>query len=289
MKRKNTIFSYICLVPMILIMGTLVFYPVAVTFVYSLKRWNLTQPWNIKFIGLQNYLDVLTDSDFLYSLENTAFIMVLLVVVTTAAGFLIALMLHTDSKMSGLLLAFAILPWALPPYVNGIMWKFIFYSGYGFLNKVCILTGLAHHPVEWLGGRWTLLIASTLVAAWRATPFTALVCLSGRSAIPQELYEAGEIDGASKFQLFRRITLPMLKPFLGISITQASIAGMNIFDEIVALNGFNDIGKNLSMESYLTTFSFLNFGKGSAITYLIMLLTALLGVFYLKSRTMEVG
>ena len=115
------------------------------------------------------------------------------------------------------------------------------------------------------------------------------MCLSGRSAIPQELYEAAEIDGAGRYQIFRRITLPLLKPFLGISITQAFIAGMNIFDEIVALNGFNDIGKNLSMESYLTTFSFLNFGKGSAITYVIMLLTAILGVFYLKSRTMEVG
>lgn len=274
---------------MILIMGTLVFYPVAVTFVYSMKRWNLTQPWNIKFIGLQNYFEVLTDSEFLYSLGNTAFIMILLVVVTTAAGLLIALMLHADSKISGLLLALAILPWALPPYVNGILWKFIFFSGYGFLNKVCILIGITRHPIEWLGGRWTLLIASTLVAAWRVTPFTALVCLSGRSAIPQELYEAAEIDGAGRYQIFRRITLPLLKPFLGISITQAFIAGMNIFDEIVALNGFNDIGKNLSMESYLTTFSFLNFGKGSAITYVIMLLTAILGVFYLKSRTMEVG
>ena len=289
MKRKNNIFSYFCLVPMILIMGTLVFYPVAVTFVYSLKRCNLTQPWNIKFIGLQNYFEVLTDSEFFYSLGNTAFIMILLVVVTTVAGLLVALMLHADSKISGLLLALAILPWALPPYVNGILWKFIFFSGYGFLNKVCILIGITRHPIEWLGGRWTLLIASTLVAAWRATPFTALVCLSGRSAIPQELYEAAEIDGAGRYQIFRRITLPLLKPFLGISITQAFIAGMNIFDEIVALNGFNDIGKNLSMESYLTTFSFLNFGKGSAITYVIMLLTAILGVFYLKSRTMEVG
>ena len=285
---KKKILPYLLLTPMILIMGVLVFYPVIATFSYSLKKWKLTAPNDIHVVGLRNYATILKSDSFWYSFRNTLFILAVVVVLTTVLGFLVSVFLNIDVKWSGILLAVAILPWALPPYVNGILWEFVFSSGYGLMNKLCIGLGLVSRPVEWLSSRWSLLVVVSLVVTWRSIPFMALVCLAGRQSIPEGLYEAARIDGGNRRTIFRRITLPLMLPFLGIGITSTSVTAINVFDEIIALSGYSDLGKNLLVESYLTTFSFLDFGKGSAVTYLVMLFAGILGVFYLRNLNREV-
>lgn len=148
---------------MMVIMGVLVFFPVMATFSYSLKRWKLTAPSDIAFIGLENYRSVLQSPSFWYSMENTLFLVCMIVLLTGILGLAVALFLDVESRASGLLLAVAILPWALPPYVNGILWKFIFHSGYGFLNKLLLSMHLIQEPVEWLSTRWLLLLAAAVV------------------------------------------------------------------------------------------------------------------------------
>ena len=285
---KKKILPYLLLAPMILIMGVLVFYPISATFSYSLKKWKLTAPGDIRFIGFDNYKNILISESFWYSLQNTLFLLVLVVVATSILGVLVSLFLNIQVKGAGILLAIAVLPWALPPYVNGILWKFVFHSGYGFMNKVLIGLGMVDKPVEWLTSRWMLLVVVAIVVVWRSVPFMALVCLAGRQSIPHGLYEAAKIDGAGTFQIFRRITFPLMLPFVGIGITSTSVTAVNVFDEIIALSGYSDMGKNILVESYLTTFTFLDFGKGSAVTYLVMFVAAILGVFYLKSLNKEV-
>ena len=285
---KQKILPYLLLAPMMLIMGVLVFYPIAATFSYSLKKWKLTAPGDIRFIGFDNYKNILKSESFWYSLQNTLFLLVLVVVATSILGVLVSLFLNIQVKGAGILLAVAVLPWALPPYVNGILWRFVFHSGYGFMNKVLIGLGMVDKPVEWLTSRWMLLVVVAIVVVWRSVPFIALVCLAGRQSIPHGLYEAAKIDGAGTFQIFRRITFPLMLPFIGIGITSTSVTAVNVFDEIVALSGYSDMGKNILVESYLTTFTFLDFGKGSAVTYLVMFVAAILGVFYLKSLNKEV-
>lgn len=285
---KQKILPYLLLAPMMLIMGVLVFYPIAATFSYSLKKWKLTAPGDIRFIGFDNYKNILKSESFWYSLQNTLFLLVLVVVATSILGVLVSLFLNIQVKGAGILLAVAVLPWALPPYVNGILWRFVFHSGYGFMNKVLIGLGMVDKPVEWLTSRWMLLVVVAIVVVWRSVPFMALVCLAGRQSIPHGLYEAAKIDGAGTFQIFRRITFPLMLPFIGIGITSTSVTAVSVFDEIVALSGYSDMGKNILVESYLTTFTFLDFGKGSAVTYLVMFVAAILGVFYLKSLNKEV-
>lgn len=285
---KQKLLPYFLLTPMILIMGVLVFYPIIATFSYSMKKWKLTSPADIRFIGLDNYKNILQSDSFWYSFQNTVFMLILIVILTTLCGVAVSIFLNVKVKGAGLLLALAILPWALPPYVNGVLWKFIFHSGYGFMNKLLINLGLVEKPVEWLGSRWTLLLVVSIVVVWRSVPFTALVCLAGRQSVPESLYEAAKIDGGSSWGIFRQVTLPLMLPFIGIGITSASVTAINVFDEIIALSGYSDLGKNVLVESYLTTFSFLDFGKGSAVTYLVMFMAAILGVFYLRSLNKEV-
>lgn len=285
---KKKILPYLLLSPMILIMGVLVFYPIIATFSYSLKKWKLTAPNDIHMVGLRNYVSILSSDSFWYSFQNTLFILAVVVLLTTVLGFLTSIFLNIDVKWSGILLAVAMLPWALPPYVNGILWKFVFSSGYGFMNKAVIGLGLADKPIEWLSSRWSLLLIVSLVVTWRSIPFTALVCLAGRQSIPGGLYEAARIDGGNRRTIFRTITLPLMLPFLAIGITSTSVTAINVFDEIIALSGYSDLGKNILVESYMTTFSFLDFGKGSAVTYLVMLFAGILGIFYLRSLNKEV-
>ena len=276
---KKKVVPYLLLAPMILIMGALVFYPVAATFSYSLKKWKLTQPGDIRVIGFKNYVDILTSDSFWYSLQNTLVILAVVVALTTVVGFLVSSFLNIQVRLSGVLLALAVLPWALPPFVNGILWKFVFYSGYGFLNKLLVGLGLFDQPVEFLTSRWSLLLVVSV----------ALVCLAGRQSIPVDFYEAARIDGGGSFQIFRRITLPLMLPFVGVGVTSASVTAINVFDEIVALSGYSDLGKNILMESYLTTFTFLEFGKGAAVTYIVLFFALILGIFYLRSLAKEVS
>ena len=285
---KKKILPYLLLTPMILIMGVLVFYPIITTFSYSLKKWKLTAPNDIQFVGLKNYVDLIQSDSFWYSMQNTIFILVFVVVLTTLLGYLLAMFLRVNVKWSGILLALSILPWALPPYVNGILWKFVFFSGYGFLNKLLIGLGIVSAPIEFLNSRWSLLVVVSIVVVWRSIPFMSLVCLAGRQSIPEDIYEAARIDGGSTGRIFKEITLPLMRPFVALGITSTSVTAINVFDEIVALSGYSDLAKNILMESYLITFNFLNFGKGSAMTYIVLFFASILGVFYLRNLNKEV-
>lgn len=286
MKREK--FAYTLLAPMIIIMLVLVIYPIAATFSYSLKKWKLSKPNDIRFIGLKNYINILSSESFLQSVKNTLFILVAVVIITTIISILVALFLNIKVRFSGVLLAIAIVPWAIPPFVNALLWKFVFYSGYGFLNKLLLNLHLISTPISWLDNRYSLLFIVSIVVSYRLIPFMTLICLAGRQSISGTLIEAAKIDGAGRFMVFKKIITPLMLPFLAVGITQTSISAINVFDEIVALSGYSDMGKSMLIESYLITFNFLEFGKGSAYTYIIMLFAGILGFVYIKSLNREV-
>lgn len=280
---KNEKLAYKLLFPMIFIMLALVFYPIIETFSYSLKKWKLTKPKDIRFIGFRNYINILSSKSFRISLFNTIYILVMVVIITMIISILVAAFLNIKVRFSGVLLAIAILPWALPPFINGLLWRFVFYSGYGFLNKLFINLNLIEKPIEWLNSRFSLLTIVALVCAYRVIPFVSLVLLSGRQSIDSQLIEAAKIDGASFFQIIKNIISPLMLPFLAIAMSSTSISAINIFDEIVSLNGYSDLAKSLLIESYLTTFSFMDFGKGSAYTYILMVFAGVLGYIYIMT------
>ena len=281
-------FPYLYLLPMILLMTGLVVYPILETLRYSLMEMKLTAPGENDFVGFFNYREVILSESFRYSLANTAYILVLVTLLTCVCGVLTALILSRDTVISGFLTAAAIIPWALPPVVNGILWRFIFHPGYGFMNKLLLNLKVVGEPVAWLSSRFLLLTIISIVAAWRMIPFFAITTLAGMKTIPTDLHQAARIDGAGPFLGFRFITLPLTLPFMGIGLTHTLIMAVNVFDEIVALSGFNDIAKNLLVEDYLITFSFLDFGRGSALAYIIMVICGGLGFIYIRSLNREV-
>lgn len=275
--------------PMILIMLSLVIYPIIRTFFYSLQEYKLTEPENTKFIGLKNYIDILTSKAFQHAFINTLVVIVIVLIVGFTLSVIVALILNHKTRVNGFLTAIAIIPWALPPVVNGIIWRFIFYPGFGFLNKLFLNLNLIDKPVNWLDSRYGTLIIVGIIVAWRVIPFGAIVLMTNMQSIPVELYEAAEVDGSNKIQTFKNITFPLLIPSITIVLTNLIMNSVNVFDEIVALVGYRNMGQTLLIYNYTETFSFLNFGYGSAITYIIMLGSGVYGYFYVKNLNRQGG
>ena len=180
-------------------------------------------------------------------------------------------------------MAIAIVPWALPPVVNGIVWNFIFYPGFGLINKILYNTKIIEQPIIWGSGRWDSLLIIGIVIAWRVIPFCAVILLANMKAIDRQIYESAKVDGASSWSIFRRITLPLLLPTMGIVFTNITIAGINVFDEVIALIGYRTLGQTVQIYNYNETFSFLNFGFGSAVSYLIMIASGVVSYFYIRN------
>lgn len=281
--KKSQKLPYLLLVPLLLILTGLILYPIAMTFDFSLQNFKMTEPDQTRFVGLANYLKALRDPAFRSAVLNTLVVLLVLFVLGSIGSLLVALMLNIDSKLNGVWMAIAIVPWALPPVVNGIVWNFIFYPGFGLINKILYNTKIIEQPIIWGSGRWDSLLIIGIVIAWRVIPFCAVILLANMKAIDRQIYESAKVDGASSWSIFRRITLPFLLPTMGIVFTNITIAGINVFDEVIALIGYRTLGQTVQIYNYNETFSFLNFGFGSAVSYLIMIASGVVSYFYIRN------
>ena len=279
---------WILLIPVLLIMGLLVIYPIIKTFLFSLYKYNLMNPNDTKFIGLKNYIEVFKSNEFYNTFFNSLIIVFFVIIIGFICSMIVGLILNKKSKLSPVLTAIAIIPWALPPIVNGIIWRFIFYPGYGLANKFLIFFGVINEPISWTTNRYLLMMVISIVVVWRVIPFCAIVVLANLQTIPSELYEVSYVDGANAFQRFMKITLPMIMPSLGIVLINLTMNAINVFDEIISINGYATEGQTLLVYNYMNTFRFMNFGLGSAITYIIMISSGVLGYFYIKSMSKDV-
>lgn len=279
--KKNK-YAYLLILPAVLIVLLTILVPIVTTFRYSLSYFKLTDPNNQKFIGIKNYVDILHDKGFINAFKNSFMILVAVIIIGLVISIVIALILNKKTKISGALLAISIIPWALPPIVNGIIWKFIFFPGYGFANKLIINLGLASKPINWINNKKMFVFLVAMVLCWKIVPFCALVILSKLETIPKTLYEAISIDGAGKFDTFRLITLPLIMEVLGIVLLNLTTAAINVYDEIIALSGYVLENQTLLIYNYANTFQYLNFGYGSAISYTIMIIVGVCGIGYIK-------
>lgn len=289
MTQRQKKFPYLLLIPSMVIMIGLVIVPIVVTFFLSLEKYKLTEPENRAFVGIKNYIEVIQSKGFQYSLVNTLFIVIVVIIISLVCSLAVALILNKKVRLNGFLTAVAILPWALPPIVNGIVWRFIFHPGFGLMNKILFYFGVIDEPIAYTINRFMLMFIIALIVSWRIIPFCAIIFLSNMQSIPENLYISSKIDGANKVQTFFKITLPLLKPSFIVVITNITISAINVFDEVIALSGYSDIGQTLLVYNYVNTFKFLNFGLGSAITYIIMLISGIVGYFYVKNINNPVG
>lgn len=285
MKRDTK--GMLLLLPCLLLLLISVILPVVLTFRYSLKYYNLTEPQNEKFIWFENYVKIFKDPHFYNALYNSVLILVMVMIIGLVFSIITGLVLNVKSKINPVLTALVIIPWAMPPIVNGIMWKFIFFPGYGFMNKILMNLHLIKSPISWTDNRYLFLLVISIVVSWRIIPFSSLVILANLQNIPESYYDAVKVFGGNKFQEFYYVTLPMLLPSIGVVLINLTTTALSIFDEVIAISGYQFEIQTLLVYNYSTTFNFLDFGYGSAISYVVMILSGIFGYFYVRNMAYE--
>lgn len=266
-------------IPIIVIMGGLVFVPLGSTLWDSLFRIDPMRA-GTPFVGLQNYLSSLTDPAVSQAWLNTGAYVVLAVVLETLGGLGAALLLSQVKYGRQWLLAALVLPWCLPPVVNAIVWLWIYNPSYGLLNGVLKSVGLISDNVVWFNNRAAALVLVTLVHVWRMLPLTAIILLAALQAIPQELYEAAKLDGAGPFKSFRMVTLPLISGGLAIALSQSTVFALNLFDEAWILNGASLDTRTAIIQVYMSAFQNLHFSRGMALSVVIMIASLLVSTLY---------
>jgi multiple sugar transport system permease protein len=203
--------------PIILTMVALVFYPLVQTVWDSFHRINPMQP-GTPWIGAGNYVNMLGDAAAGQSWVNTLIYVAIAVSVETTIGVLAAALINQVKFGRRWLLAAVILPWALPAVVNAVIWEWIYQPGAGLLNGILSVAGLPFDNHVWFNDRISAIVAVAVVHIWRMMPLTIVIVLAAMQSIPEHLYEAARIDGATRPQMFFSITLPLIRSAIAVAI-----------------------------------------------------------------------
>ncbi len=236
------------------------------------------------FIWFDNYLQLLSDKAVGNALLNTLYFAAVEVAGVLLLGLLAALLLnHPMARWSGFRVLL-LLPWAIAPVANAVLWKWIYHSNYGILNTILLQLGLIDANVTWLGDAFQALNMILVVDIWKSTPFIAILLLAALQNIPKSLYRAARMDGANTWQQFRYVTLPSLKTALAIAVILQTIWSLRAFDLIFVLTkgGPADGTVVMNFLAYRVTFNFLKFGYGAAIANVIFLTSLILAILYVR-------
>lgn len=267
--------------PVVLLMVALVFVPFVITLWDSFHRVNPMLP-GTPFVGIKNYAQMVKDSDVHNAWINTWIYVILAVVIEILGGLAAALLMNKVKIGRRWLLAAVILPWALPPVVNAIVWAWIYNPHYGLLNGILLKLGAISDSHVWLNDRYTALFLIVLVHVWRMMPLNAVIILAALQTIPGELYEAAKVDGATPFRTFRTITLPLIAGAFGIALTQSTITAFNLFDEAWILTGPSSATRPIQTQIYMTAFQNLNFSYGMAMSITVMVVSIVISAIYVR-------
>jgi len=283
----------VMLAPMLLVLLLVIGYPLVDSFWLSLHRANLATPEQGQpFVGLGNYLYAFRQPDFWYSIQRTLYFTVLSVALELVLGLLFAVLLNERFRGNlGARLAM-IFPWALLTVSNGVLWAWILNPTYGVANALLVQLGILDTPKPWLSDTFWTMNVIILADAWKTVPNMTLLLLAGLQPISADLYEAAEVDGATRWQKFTGITLPLLRPVILVAVALRTIGAFKVFDIIYVLTGNGgpaNSTKVIAFYDYDQAFHYLFFGYGAAISWLITAFMLVMIVIYIRLLRSDVG
>jgi multiple sugar transport system permease protein len=281
-RKRIDLLPYGLVTPLMIFIIGLALIPAGYTIIAAFFR---VQPLNPpdRFNGIDNFVSLFSSTAVRSSIGNTALYVVIGVGLSTVLAIAMAVTLQKKFFGRSILIAILILPWALPGVVEGILWASIWDSNSGLLNSLLTSFHLIDHYMVFLGqNQFLTILGIELVQVWQITPLSTLLILAALQNIPADIYEAADIDGASPWAAFRRITLPLARPGITIAMVQAIIQTLNVFDQPYVLNGSASTGASLTMQTYFISFQNLNFGEGYALSLLITVATLIASFLVLK-------
>jgi len=274
--------AYYMVLPSLLIILIVAFWPILYSVWLSLHDATIIALG--PFVGVENYVEMFQNPDFLEGLTNTLIFTVVSVAMEFVIGLAIALAINRAFRGRGLVRAAVLVPWAFPTAISAAMWRLMFQDQVGVINYVMNALGVISQPI--LSDRTLLLIGVILVDVWKTTPFMALLLLAGLQVIPGEVYEASRVDGANVMQRFFRITMPLLKGTILVAVLFRTLDAYRIYDLFWVLG-------NRELES-LSTFVYegvrisqLNFAPGNAAAVFIFVTAFAIALFFIKVLGMQ--
>src|SRR5919109_2620325 len=275
LQRRQTILAWIFLLPALAVVGFVAFYPLGKTVYYSFTDQQFLaglQP--TKWVGLDNYFGktgIIHDADFRHSIWVTVEFTLITVSIEFVLGMIIALVVNSNFKGRGVMRGVMLVPWAIPTVVAAQMWKWMYDDVFGVVNDAGRRLHLLHHSVAWISQPNTALGSVCAVDIWKTTPFVALLLLAGLQVIPNELYEAARVDGASALQQFWRITLPLLRPAILVALIFRTLDALRVFDVFYVFFGSRPDTQTMAIYDQNTIING-DVGYGSAISVAIFLI-----------------
>ena len=280
--RRDPVWRFV--LPSFLFIAVFSLYPIIESFRLSLYRMILTMPWlGEKFVGWENYRDLATDPVARGSFFTSLLFVAVPTPVEVLVGLAMALVLNESFRGRGWLRAIVLIPWAVPTVVSSQMWRFIFNDRYGLFNYLIFGSATQEYWAP-LAEPGLALMAIMLADVWKTSSFAGLILLAGLQGIPGELYEAAAIDGASAWQKFRHVTLPLLKPALLLALLFRTIDALKVFDLVFVMTqgGPADTTNILQFYGYKKIFAEGMIGYGSAIAVAVFAISLLLSIVYLR-------
>jgi multiple sugar transport system permease protein len=267
--------------PAVIVIALVAAYPIGYAVWLSLHEYSVRVAGLSRWAGLSNYTKALGDAEFWAAVKTTFIFTAGSVFFETILGLAMAMAMHAAFKGQGLLRTVVLVPWAVLTVVTAIMWQTIFEPTLGFANSLLGAIGLPNDTV-WLGESPEALIVMIIADVWKTAPFMALLLLAGLQVIPGEIYEAARVDGASAWQRFTRITLPLLKPALLVALIFRTLDALRIFDlPFVLTKGANGT-TTLSLISYETFQTNRILGLGSALAILTFIIVMIVSFIYIR-------
>jgi len=274
------------ILPALVLTIGLIFVPLVTTIVYSFYDANLARLNRADFILFEHYQSFLRDAAFWNSIARTSYFTFVSVGIELVLGIAIALLIEQKRKLFGwrFLRVAILIPWAVPTIVTGAMWRWIYAADYGALNGLLLQLGVIDRYVPWLVDPMRAMNLVILADVWHSVPFVVLLISAALVSLPEDLYEAAGIDGASGWQRFIHITLPLLRPAILVVLVIRSVEAFRVFDLIYIMTRGGPVNGTMVI-SYLTyqkTFSDLKVGEGSALSFLVSAFTLFLAFVYVR-------
>ncbi len=263
--------------PAFLVMILVTAYPLGYAVVLSLFQYRLTDPDGRSFVGLQNYVTVLSDPVWWSAVTTTAIITVVSVVVELVLGFGFAWVMYRILRGRSIIRTAILVPYGIITVVSAFVWRYAFQLDSGFVNQWFGLDDF-----NWFGDRWSSLFVITLSEIWKTTPFISLLLLAGLVQVPEDMLEAAKVDGANAWQRLWKVVIPNMKAAIMVAVLFRTLDAWRIFDNPFIMTGGANDTETLSFLAYRQNVTLVNLGAGSAVSVLLFLTVVVIAFVFIK-------
>jgi len=268
--------------PSLIVMALVAAYPIGYAIWLSLNEYSVRVPGLSRFAGLKNYTEALGSSEFWDSFVNTFVFTIISVSIELVLGVAFAMAMHQAFKGRAVLRATVLVPWAVLTFGSGLLWRSIFDPDLGFFHSMLSALSLPGADVVWYGEDGYAMATLVFADVWKTAPFMALLILAGLQVIPDDVYDAAKVDGATAWQRFTRITLPLLRPAIFVALLFRTLDALRVFDLPFALTKGANGTNTLSLYAYDTLTKNQLVGPGSALAILTFMVVMAVSFLYIR-------